>query len=181
MRLHGEVRRQRAALPVQKRARKVTPFRPTSSYSRHSSRTPEPAAPASNPTPQAAAPVPVAPTESPYRVPNVTEHAARFEEARRGGDPHRSTQRKFRQLRTSDGKAVVAKILQLQKGVDGYKSAEGFWVKYPPGHPQIQAPQSPDSALIAACGELRLPLDASQHYAERCGIKFEGTNKGPGP
>ena len=142
---------------------------------------PEPAAPASTPTPQAAAPVPVAPTESPYRVPNVTEHAARFEEARRGGDPHRSTQRKFRQLRTSDGKAVVSKILQLQKGVDGYKSAEGFWVKYPPGHPQIQAPQSPDSALIAACGELRLPLDASQHYAERCGIKFEGTNKGPGP
>lgn len=148
------------------------------SVSRFPTTAPEPAAPASNPTPQAAAPVPVAPTESAYRVPQAAEHATRFEEVRRGGDgAHRSPQRKFRQLRASDGKAVVAKILQLQKGIDGYKSAEGFWVKYPPGHPEIQPPMSMNDALIKACRELRLPLEPSKDYAEGCGLRFDE----PGP
>jgi len=180
---HGEIRRPRTyqvdeeKLPPPRmtlREHRARRFRTRQQQkSRHSSTAPEPAAPASTPTPQAAAPVPVAPSKSAYHVPNATEHAARFEEVRRGGDAHRSTERKLRQLRASDGKRLVAKILQLHKGSDSYESAEGFQVQYPPGHPSIRPPMSMKNALIAACLEFGLPHDPAKEYAEQCGLKFD--------
>jgi hypothetical protein len=127
--------------------------------------------PATAPSPATvAAPVPVA-----VRTP--TESAQRFLEAKRGDLPGHS--RNFRQLRASDGKELVAKILELQRGADSYKSAEGFWTKYPPGHANIRPPMSAENALTSACLTLRLPLDASREYAERCGIKFKAPEKEP--
>ena len=136
-----------------------TPFRPHNAQSRaahHVSSPPAQEAAAAPSPASVAAPVAVAPRD------------------------HRDT-RRFRQLRASDGKDLVAKILELQKGTDSYKSAEGFWVKYPPGHPSIRPPLSAESALTSACLTLRLPEDASREYAERCGIKFKGPQSDEGP
>lgn len=120
---------------------------------------------------------PITPPPEPMPVPTPTSSPTGWA----GYDSCRTTDRKRKELTSREGRELVAKLLELQKGHTRHTELDGYSFDLEPDDHRYRAPLSKEDALRVACLTLQFRLEPAKEYAEQCGWKFDEPEKGQGP